>query len=88
MLVLPYAVEVFVAYYSGAQYEAEVMAYRLNGPYWWAYCAGFIFPLLPILGLFPFIGKRPVLMFAIAAMALIPITFTSVGEIIRQFSRS
>jgi molybdopterin-containing oxidoreductase family membrane subunit len=34
-----YLMELFVAFYSGAQYEAAAFKYRLVGPYWWAYLA-------------------------------------------------
>jgi Ni/Fe-hydrogenase subunit HybB-like protein len=34
-----YLMELFVAFYSGAQYEAAAFKYRLVGPYWWAYVA-------------------------------------------------
>jgi molybdopterin-containing oxidoreductase family membrane subunit len=31
-----FGMELFVAYYSGANYTAEAMRVRLTGPYWWA----------------------------------------------------
>ncbi|BCU75796.1 NrfD/PsrC family molybdoenzyme membrane anchor subunit [Luteolibacter sp. LG18] len=34
-----YLMELFVAFYSGAMYEAAAFKYRLTGPYWWAYVA-------------------------------------------------
>ncbi len=86
ILVFPYAIEIFVAYYSGAQYEMEAMSFRFNGPYWWAYSASFILPLLPTCGLFPFIGKRPILVVAIAALALIPVSFTPVVSVIKRLT--
>lgn len=75
VLVYPLAMEFFVAWYSGAMYEMESVLFRFNGPYWWAYRAGFILPLLPMFGLFPWIGKRPVVMLVIAVLALIPVSF-------------
>lgn len=75
ILVYPFAMEFFVAWYSGAMYEMESVLFRFNGPYWWAYRSGFILPLLPVFGLFPWIGKRPVVMLVIAVLALIPVSF-------------
>lgn len=74
----PYVVEFFAAYYGGAIYEREVMLFRLNGPYWWVYSAGFILPLLPIIGVFPAIGRRPFLITFIAFLAIIPACFTPI----------
>jgi len=34
-----YLMELFVAFYSGAKYEADAFKYRIVGPYWWAYAA-------------------------------------------------
>lgn len=76
ILVYPFAMEMFVAWYSGALYEMEAVTFRLNGPYGWVYRAGFILPLLPFFGLFPWIGRRPVLMLVIAVLASIPAAFT------------
>lgn len=86
ILVFPYIMEVFVVYYSGAQYELEAMLYRFNGPYWWVYYAGLILPLLPILGLFPFIGKRPTMVVAISFLALIPVSFTPAVTVIKRIT--
>jgi hypothetical protein len=86
ILVCPYVTEVFVAYYSGVQYEMEAVLFRFHGPYWWVYCAGFILPLLPTCGLVPLIGKRPVLMAAIAVVALIPVSFMPIVSIIKRSS--
>lgn len=74
VLVYPFAMEIFVAWYSGAMYEMEAITFRFNGPYWWAYRAGFILPLLPVFGLFPWIGRRPVLMLVIAVLAILPVS--------------
>lgn len=76
VLVYPLAMEVFVAWYSGAMYEVEAITFRFNGPYWWVYRAGFVLPLLPVFGLFPWIGKRPVLMLVIAVLAMLPVSFS------------
>lgn len=86
ILVYPYAMEIFVAWYSGAMFEMEMISYRFNGPYGWAYYAGFILPLLPLLGWIPLIGKRPLLMLGIAALALIPVSFTPVVNMIQWFT--
>ena len=32
-----YAMEFFIAWYSGNQYELDAFIYRATGPYWWAY---------------------------------------------------
>jgi molybdopterin-containing oxidoreductase family membrane subunit len=34
-----YLMELFIAFYSGAKYEASAFLYRITGPYWWAYAA-------------------------------------------------
>ncbi|NIP17648.1 MAG: hydrogenase, partial [Xanthomonadales bacterium] len=34
-----YLMELFVAFYSGAEYEMKAFTYRITGPYWWAYVA-------------------------------------------------
>lgn len=81
VLVYPFAMELFVAWYSGAMYEMEAVAFRFNGPYGWAYRAGFILPLLPVFGLFPWIGKRPVVMLVIAVLALVPVAFVCLSSL-------
>jgi hypothetical protein len=81
VLVYPFAMELFVAWYSGAMYEMEAVAFRFNGPYWWAYRAGFVLPLLPVFGLFPWIGKRPVVMLVIAVLALVPVAFVCLSSL-------
>jgi hypothetical protein len=79
VLVFPFAMELFVAHYSGALFEMEVMSYRLNGHYWWVFCMGAILPLLPLLGMTPFIGRRPLLVAGIASAAATPVLFWTVG---------
>jgi Ni/Fe-hydrogenase subunit HybB-like protein len=34
-----YLMELFVAYYSGGQYEIDAFKFRITGPYWWAYAS-------------------------------------------------
>ncbi len=79
ILALPFA-ELFVAYYSGALYEMESIKFRYEGPYWWAYWALVTFPLLPTLGLFPFIGKRPIVMATLAGLAMLTVTFWTIAN--------
>ena len=87
--VAPWALELFAARYSGRLYEMEAMSFRFSGPYWWVYAAGFILPLLPVSGLFPAFGKRPLLMAVMALLALIPISFTPAVILIgRLFNRT
>lgn len=81
VLVYPFAMELFVAWYSGAMYEMESVLFRFNGPYWWVYRSGFILPLLPVFGLFPWIGKRPVVMLVIAVLALMPVSFVCITSL-------
>ena len=83
-IIYPFAVEIFVAYYSGAIYEMEAVSFRFNGVYWWVYSAGFILPLLPMIGLIPWVGRRPTLIVGIALLSLIPVSFTPVVTIISR----
>lgn len=78
-LVFPFAMELFVAHYSGALFEMEVMSYRLNGPYWWVFWVAAVLPLLPLLGMIPFIGRRPLLVAGIASAAATPVLFWTAG---------
>ncbi len=77
-LVAPYAIEVFVDYYSGSLYQVEAMAFRFNGPYWWVYYSGLILPMLPIFGVLPQIGSRPIIVAIIAVLAMVPVVFVQV----------
>lgn len=43
-----YAMEVFVAYYSDAQYEWEAMSFRWKGPFAWAYMTSVALHLVPV----------------------------------------
>jgi len=83
-IIYPFAVEIFVAYYSGAIYEMEAVSFRFSGVYWWVYTAGFILPLLPMIGLLPWVGRRPTLIAGIALLSLIPVSFTPVVTIISR----
>lgn len=78
VLVGPYGMEAFVAYYSGALYEVHPVAFRLEGPYRWVYLTAFILPLLPVFGLLRPIGKRPVLMTVLALLATVPVVYVRV----------
>jgi hypothetical protein len=86
LLVFPYAAEISSIYKMGDKNEMEAMSFRFNGPYWWVYSSGFILPLLPAFGLFPAIGKRPILVVAIAVIAMIPVSYTPVVSIITQLT--
>ncbi|MES2981595.1 MAG: hypothetical protein V4727_04710 [Verrucomicrobiota bacterium] len=77
-LIAPYAIEVFVAYYSGAIYEVEAMNFRFNGSYGWVYYSGFILPLLPIFAVLPQIGSRPILVALVGMLAMVPVVFDHV----------
>ena len=52
------------------------ISFRMNGPYAWAYSLAIILPVLPVAGILPVIGKRPLLMAGIALLALLPAAFT------------
>jgi hypothetical protein len=86
-LIAPYAIELFVASYSGAIYESAIVSFRFNGPYWWVYYCGFIFPLLPTFGVIPIIGSRPVVVAFLAVIALIPVLFTPTVGYIRRITK-
>lgn len=79
ILISPLA-ELFVAYYRGSIFEMEAVTCRYKGPYWWAYWSLAIFPLLPMLGLLPFIGKRPVLMASLAGLATLPVIYGTIAK--------
>ena len=74
-LLASYAMEVFIAYYSGAIYALELVFYRFDGPYWWVFASGAILPILPIFGVFPQVGGRPVFVAFIGALAMAPFLF-------------
>lgn len=73
--VYPYAIEFFVAQYSGAIYEMEVLTYRFQGPYRWVHYGSAILPFLPVLALFPQVRKRALLVAMLALLAAVPATF-------------
>lgn len=74
-LLLPFAMETFIAYYSGSSNPMAVMRFRLTGPYWFVYFTGILLPPLPLVGLIPTLGKKPVLMTVIAMLASLPVAF-------------
>ena len=74
-LIFPYAMELFVAHYSGSNYEIQVLRHRINGPYGWVYQLGATLPLLPGFGIIPMIGCRPVMMILLCFSALLPLAF-------------
>lgn len=78
ILVGPFGMEAFVAYYSGALHETDPILFRLEGPYRWVYLTAFILPLLPVFGLLPPVGKRPVLMTVLAVLAMVPVVYARV----------
>lgn len=47
-----YAMEFFIAYYSGAKYEMEAFKLRMFGPYWYAYFLSFLCAVAPSLFFF------------------------------------
>jgi hypothetical protein len=74
-LLASYAMELFIGYYSGAIYEVEVAKFRYTGPYWWYYLGAVILPLLPIFGVLPQIGSRPIIVTIIGVLAMAPVIF-------------
>lgn len=50
-------------------------SFRLSDPYAWAYRLVILLPLLPALGMFPSIGKRPLLLTVLAGLAMCPAAF-------------
>jgi hypothetical protein len=67
--------EIWVAYYGGAIYEIEAFKFRYAGPYWWIYSSLLAFPLFPLLGILPFIGRQPLLMAGICIISVSPSLF-------------
>jgi hypothetical protein len=74
-LIYPYAIEIFVARYSGAIYEMEALTFRLTGPYWWVYYASIILPPLPGLALIPAVRKQPIVVALLALLGAVPSAF-------------
>lgn len=72
---LQLAMEWFVAQYSGAIYTTEVISYRFNGPYWWFYMAQLVLPFAPVAAILPAIGRRPLVVGALGAVAILPAVF-------------
>ena len=81
-VIAPFAMEMFVAYYSGAIYSFEPLTYRFSGPYWWYFYSALIFPLLPIFGVFPQIGNRPVVVAFIGMLAMAPVLFNRIMSLL------
>lgn len=77
-VVAPYVMEMFVAYYGGAIYSFESFTYRFGVRYWWYFYSALIFPLLPIFGVFPQIGNRPVVVAFIGVLAMAPVLFNRI----------
>lgn len=48
-----YAMEWFVAHYSGAMYESQAVVFRMQGPYAWVYWLHFAVCFLPFAWLIP-----------------------------------
>ena len=71
----PYAIEIFVANYSGAIYEMESLGSLPNVPYRWIYYGSAILPLLPALALIPQIKRRLLVVATLALLGMVPAAF-------------
>jgi hypothetical protein len=83
-LVLSYLVgmELFVAYYSGANDAHAAAKLRLTGPYGWFYVFLVGAPLLPALAVLPWIGKRPLVVALLGIVAPLPGLIFAIGPLI------
>ncbi len=70
VILYPFFIEIFVAIYSGALFEAEPMNRRTKT--WFIFCL--LALIQPTLGFIPWIGNQLVFMLAIALIAAIPST--------------
>ena len=61
-----HAMELFVAWYSGAA------KYRLTGPYAWVSISMSIAPLLPAFAIIPGVGRRPMTVALLGVLAVLP----------------
>ena len=67
-----YAVELFVAWYSGADPAYDPAKALLAGSYGWLYFSLPVAPLLPVTAIIPWIGKRPLLVALLGILAPLP----------------
>jgi hypothetical protein len=67
-----YAMELFVAWYSGADPAYDPSKALLPGLYGWLYFSLPITPLLPAAAIIPCIGKRPLLVALLGILAPLP----------------
>lgn len=74
VILYAYFMEIFVAYYSGSQFELEAFKLRVTGPYWYAY-------------LFPILTHILVLLVAIPRLRK-NLTFVTISAIVAAFSTS
>ena len=72
LLAISPLLEIFVANYSGAIHEIEVIHNRSTGAYRWIHSALSALPFFPFLGILPAIGSRPWLMAGIGVIASLP----------------
>lgn len=73
-------VRIAILYGSGSTYIT--MRFRMTGPYAWAYLLVILFPILPCIGIFPAIGKKPFLVASLALPAMLPAAFAIYFELI------
>jgi hypothetical protein len=76
-----YGMELFVAYYSGAGPAHAAAKLRLDGPYGWLYISLVVFPLLPAIGILPWIGRRPLAVALLGVLAPLPELLMTLGMI-------
>jgi hypothetical protein len=66
------AMELFVAWYSGADPAYDPAKALLTGSYGWLYFSLPVTPLLPAAAIIPWIGKRPLLVALLGSLAPLP----------------
>ena len=76
-----YAMEFFVAYYSGTDNPHLVARLQSGSPYAWFYASLVLAPLLPALAIFPWIGKRSLAVARLGILATLPGLIFVLGDL-------
>jgi hypothetical protein len=70
---------------AGIEHGAnDVYSYYLDGPQAGLFLLWILLPLLPVLGMVPAIGRKPLLVGSLALLAMIPSAFVIFSELIRN----
>jgi hypothetical protein len=77
-----YAMEFFVAYYSGSDNPHLAARLQPGSPYAWFYASLVLAPLLPAFAIFPWIGKRPLAVARLGILATLPGLIFVLGDLL------